>query len=702
MTSISQLLFRVKHSSIMIGALYSIAFLLLLPIIAAQGGNVLTMAKLLLVSVVAVLVVHFFLNFTYVITAVFPILAGILFLALGGALWLGAPFIRLVLEPIFTGLSGVEGLGAFSGVASLINAAVEVISRFGEMFLAFAGAIWWAVGQLRNINQGALVVYMIFLTLFGMLSGFASLGGALVFLVVWLAIYLKLQNQGEGELRQELAILLKLGASLVVVFGLWRITNVAEVIAASKGSPTGFFNTRVILSHTGESVTVYDLFTGIYRYLLGSFGLALIWQPTWLLRLIRMPDRWTTAFMRTLANSGLGTIYGNGAVVSGAGPAAEVAAVRGASTPTSITISGVQTGGGESEGVDFQPMAGAAMQAWRTIPAKVRWGAAGALALIIVGGLIWPGINASLHSPARTAVGFFEAVNAKNAAKAASYLAYPQAETDFATKEELTAQLGAWVEAMTEFGPIRFHEPEVAPDFKGRTLTVHFSDGVGVLHKATLRKLEASGKWGVVLPRQRVSIQANAPGVTVEIDGTALALVADKNGHSGQVTLFANPHVVKASAPYAQPLSFTTEGDSITLNFKPEATVVEEATGGLRAAIGESFRAALGTQDLSGMRTPTLANAPNLLRQFEREINGWKDATLDQVNLSRFQVGEARFLGRGLLVDIRMEVHVIGTRPVWWSREHVNTTIMAFSPFRVWMVQEEGNWVLYDVPTELH
>ncbi len=134
--SIRVLLSRFKDGSVVLGILYFVSFLLLLPFWLSNSSffptSFSTKAVLLLVAITAFLLVHVLLNWTYYALVMLPSVVAIILFITGAAIWVGTPLLMSPLQAIFGLLSG--GFGG--GIADMV-----------------AGK---AMGGVRGANSGSL------------------------------------------------------------------------------------------------------------------------------------------------------------------------------------------------------------------------------------------------------------------------------------------------------------------------------------------------------------------------------------------------------------------------------------------------------------------------------------------------------------------------------------------------------------------
>lgn len=313
---LAQVLFQAKNTAVVLGVLYAVAFLLLLPATLLRGGSAVTMGGILILMIAAVAVIHALLNFTYLLVVAFPAVMAAAFALLGVTIWLTAPLVGSFVMALVSMIPFVD----LSGSTVLI---IEFVSRFGQTLMLVAGALWWAIEKMRSINQGALVVFLFVVGSLGLFTGSRSWSGAMVFLVVWMAIYFRLNDASPGGVQQNIALVFKAVATLAILFGTLRIGGSVEVQqaltpAVVSGVAQGDFDalfealnrlwtTKVTIQHSGGTGADWkDVVLGIYRWVLAGVATGGIWRPALLKPVLTHPL--AARFGNTLRNSAVGRL----------------------------------------------------------------------------------------------------------------------------------------------------------------------------------------------------------------------------------------------------------------------------------------------------------------------------------------------------------------------------------------------------------
>ncbi len=264
--ALAKLLNGIKDVGIFTGVLYFLSFILLLPFALNQTGNVLTVAEVILVMVLAVVVVHIFINFLYYLLVAIPFAASVLLFVSGYLLFLLAPIFgasaQITLSVALGAISAV--LGALSGIDIGLNYIVEFITRWGQTLMAIGGFMFWLVTKGKEVNYFALGVFLVLLTLFGVITtGLTSFVGLFAFLFIWLIVYYKVKDSNIPDL----TILFKIIATVLVLLG-------SYAVKIYEGS-SFIFSASSVYGSPG-----YEQFLNIYGTVI-TIGLLIgIWKPT--------------------------------------------------------------------------------------------------------------------------------------------------------------------------------------------------------------------------------------------------------------------------------------------------------------------------------------------------------------------------------------------------------------------------------------
>lgn len=264
---------QVKDSAIFLGCLYFIVFILLLPEFAVRQGIV-NGLQIIVFGAVSVLIVHLFLNWTYVVVVAAPLTMTVIFFALGCTIWLFAPGILFPIEGILHFVASIFG-GSVNLV--LLN---DFVTRIGQFLMILSSGLWWVVNKSQGLNHKALVAYIALVLLFGILIGATSFTRLAGVLMVWLVVYSKVKgNEGVPDL----TVLFKVAATVAIVFGVFS----AEIVQLGKG----YLGTQFALLPGADSQAPAGLnaFISLYKMTIGCLILTGVWRPGMILS--RLPYR---------------------------------------------------------------------------------------------------------------------------------------------------------------------------------------------------------------------------------------------------------------------------------------------------------------------------------------------------------------------------------------------------------------------------
>lgn len=186
---------RVKSVGVLVGLLYFMAFLLILPYVAASDDHAISgTAQLFAAGIIAVVVVQILLNWAAISMAAAPLVWAASFAVVGWVIWLFAPLAIIPIN-VMTGMILAFFPGAGTAATANYQFIVDFLTRMGQFLMALGAAFWWVARKLLGVNQLAIGVYVVSLGLLGILSGVWGLGPVMVFLLVWLVVYTKLSDQ---------------------------------------------------------------------------------------------------------------------------------------------------------------------------------------------------------------------------------------------------------------------------------------------------------------------------------------------------------------------------------------------------------------------------------------------------------------------------------------------------------------------------
>lgn len=271
MEKLATLLLKIKNPAILMGSLYAVAFILLLPLTLERTGGTLDLAGTLFLSLIAALATHIALNWFYYLAVIFPaVMAAVSFVS-GMLIWIFAPALTLLVLILSMGTGEVW-------VAPI----TEIITRLGQAGMIIGGGFWWLTQKLGRVKYQALVVYLVALGILGICMGIIQPCTAFVSLLVWAVIYLKVQGEERlGDLR----VVFQIVASAMVLAGI----NAIHV------APEGRWLGASLAGGYGFGIPSWAV---AYRWILGVCGWGVIWFPGRVIKLL--PGAWQERLQRTI------------------------------------------------------------------------------------------------------------------------------------------------------------------------------------------------------------------------------------------------------------------------------------------------------------------------------------------------------------------------------------------------------------------
>ncbi|MBT1278951.1 hypothetical protein VTU32_06525 [Thermoanaerobacter sp. CM-CNRG TB177] len=274
--SLANMMLSLKDPAVFLGIMYFISFIITLPIALKYRGGVLNYAEFLLVSIVAIGLVHIFINWLYYLTVTIPLIMSVIFFVVGWIMWLFTPFIGGIIDIFFSALNfALTSVFNFSySGGGTLNYFSEFMTRFSQTLMAIGGALWWLVKKAKDIDYKALAVYLVSLSLFGIISGFLSTPGLVMFLVVWAVVDLKIR--GDKNI-PEMQTIFKVIATIAILFNAYsaRLINNAIIFQPLGGG-------------TFDSIA-YENFLKLYNIGLAILMLLCTWFPNKIIDML--PDK---------------------------------------------------------------------------------------------------------------------------------------------------------------------------------------------------------------------------------------------------------------------------------------------------------------------------------------------------------------------------------------------------------------------------
>ncbi|PSR31208.1 MAG: hypothetical protein C7B46_17125 [Sulfobacillus benefaciens] len=216
MTGLMWLTGRLRSGAIFLGSLYLIVWIVLLPTLwlaLVQDTGPAFGAVLMLI--LPIVVIEILLNgLVWLIVAV-PWIMGVVLTVLGQILWLTAPLVFL--PTAF--LSAIPDVG--SGLTGASHFLETFVEHLGLTVTACGAALFWVAQRLRSVNQVAVTAYLAAISIMGIIWGATSLAPLVVFLVLWLMVYAKMQQ--DATIGRDIRRLFQIAATGAV------IANIAAV-----------------------------------------------------------------------------------------------------------------------------------------------------------------------------------------------------------------------------------------------------------------------------------------------------------------------------------------------------------------------------------------------------------------------------------------------------------------------------------------
>lgn len=284
---ISELINEMKSPSILLGILYGVCFLVMLPIQLSKIRSIGGLFSAILFAIIPVLIVHFLLNFLYYLVISIPLVMSIVISSIGLFIWLFAPLQGLFID-IIMNIINIAFLTLGDNIFSFnksLNYIVDFISRFGQTLMIMGGWLWWLVKKAKDINHVALYAYIIFLSFLGILSGIIQPTYTIIFLLLWATLAIRVK---ENDSLPDLKLLFKIVANISIFIAMFRTQLVTSsdfnlISNLFSGGRKTFFNSNG-----------YNNFIYVYSsiiFLLVTFG---IWKPN--LILSKLPNKLKNKF----------------------------------------------------------------------------------------------------------------------------------------------------------------------------------------------------------------------------------------------------------------------------------------------------------------------------------------------------------------------------------------------------------------------
>lgn len=206
-----------KSGSVILGVLYAITLILMIPVFSSMGlsfNNMLVRSAMILLSVV---IIHFSINGLYYMFVTVPLILTGLFFVGGWAIWLFTPFAFIVVDII----ASIFGAFGFAGFIQTQNIS-EFFTRIGQTCMGIGTGIWWLTKKVKDINYPALLIYIITLTLAGLFTSSIQFSYPILFLLLWATVSYKINEDPRFDANEQLKTVMKIVISLALVIGTFK------------------------------------------------------------------------------------------------------------------------------------------------------------------------------------------------------------------------------------------------------------------------------------------------------------------------------------------------------------------------------------------------------------------------------------------------------------------------------------------------
>lgn len=278
-------LYKVKDGAIFLGIIYSITFLIMLPVFVKYNDSAPTLVRLSFYSLICVALVNVLFNWLYYLIVAVPLLFSGLLFVLGWSLYIYAPLFTGFIMFIFNFLTSfMSFLFLFEGLnlgldINWIGYFSTFIEHLGQFFIAIGGIFWWFVKKGESINYKALYIYLVFLVFLGAQFGIVGLQNIFYFLFIWLLLYFKISRLDDiGHNMKGVTVLFKLGASIVVLTGISSVNLVGAGLSS-----------RIVFEFGDKNKLLFNFYS-IYQNIILILLLFGIWAPKSIIKKI-IPEK---------------------------------------------------------------------------------------------------------------------------------------------------------------------------------------------------------------------------------------------------------------------------------------------------------------------------------------------------------------------------------------------------------------------------
>jgi len=222
MTGLMWLTGRLRSGAIFLGSLYVILWIVLLPTLwpALVHDTGPTFGAVLMLILPLVIVEILLNGLVWLIVAV-PFIMAVALTVLGQLIWLTAPL--TFLPTAF--LSAIPDIG--SGLTGAMHFLETFMEHLGLTLTACGAALFWVAHRLRSVNQVAVTAYLAAIGIVGIIWGATSLAPLVVFLVLWLMVYAKMND--DATMGADIRRLFQIAATGAVVANIAALPMTASL-----------------------------------------------------------------------------------------------------------------------------------------------------------------------------------------------------------------------------------------------------------------------------------------------------------------------------------------------------------------------------------------------------------------------------------------------------------------------------------------
>lgn len=267
-------IYKIKDSAIFLGALYCLSLLVMLPVYL-RFNNLPAIAGIIFISLLAILLVHFAMNWLYYFVISTPVIASATLFVLGWALTIFSPLLEMYIRLIIDIISMTLSIFSFDSSLTFIDPLFKIIDRVAAFLIVLSGIFWWLVKKGENIQYKALAFYIVFIVFLGAILGIGNMTVIFFFLFIWYLLFVKVKGLEDIEDIGKVATLFKIGATVLVLSGISGMDLLNTGVTAS-------------MAMVGTN-NIYDNFLVIYPKILGILIIFGIWKPKTILK--RVPDK---------------------------------------------------------------------------------------------------------------------------------------------------------------------------------------------------------------------------------------------------------------------------------------------------------------------------------------------------------------------------------------------------------------------------